>query len=465
MQADKPIYWHEGLFIRPQHFQQFDQNCRQAIQNRIDLFESYQWGINSLAMVDAAISNDIIEIENIDVLFQDGSLVRYPGNCKIQARNIAKLWQDTSKPLSIYIALRRNISGKSNVNLTTKGELNQAINKQETSDVRYSLPEQGVEVADYFSDDKFSNVLFLDYHIRILVESELDSFEDYHLIKIAEVTKELEHTRFSSSYIPPLLQVAGNPAFMCLIRQCYEQSITMVSRLNAKLNNSRKNRRNSNQLNDLFVLQILSRYLPVLEEYLRGEAKRPYDVYVMLRQFISEIQCSCRVDDSNKNSNFSKISFQYNHDAIYTIFTGLTNELLSLYKLIVSSPDLVVPLSFDGTYYFSDLSSVREISETDVYLSVNTEMESKKVKHIFESLAKTSSRQQLPILISKSVNTTDLIFQSDPDDRLPRNSHVYYFRINKISRAWEAVIEDRNIAVYLGNKLGNFSLNLVLLRD
>ena len=55
--ASRPIHWHEGMFLRPQHFQVADRNVREAIYGSEDWFHPFDWGIRSVEFDREAFGN------------------------------------------------------------------------------------------------------------------------------------------------------------------------------------------------------------------------------------------------------------------------------------------------------------------------------------------------------------------------------------------------------------------------
>ncbi len=44
MNLDQPLYWHQGLFLQPQHFQHNDARIEQRITRTTELVHPHPWG-------------------------------------------------------------------------------------------------------------------------------------------------------------------------------------------------------------------------------------------------------------------------------------------------------------------------------------------------------------------------------------------------------------------------------------
>ena len=48
MGADNKVVWSEGMFLRPQHFQQHDRYIERLVRDRVAGVAPYAWGISEL---------------------------------------------------------------------------------------------------------------------------------------------------------------------------------------------------------------------------------------------------------------------------------------------------------------------------------------------------------------------------------------------------------------------------------
>src|SRR5690554_5683993 len=105
----QPIFWHQGLFLQPQHFQHNDEIISQKYAQIDSLSSPYKWGVISMSVDEVALDTLQLRLQAIKVLMRDGSLIQYPGNAVIEARNVdlASLMEGRTA----YIGLRRLVPG------------------------------------------------------------------------------------------------------------------------------------------------------------------------------------------------------------------------------------------------------------------------------------------------------------------------------------------------------------------
>ncbi len=72
------IIWSEGMFLRPQHFQQNDRYFESLIEQRCSPMRPYSWGIEELLINQEALNLGKIEIEKCKAILPDGTTINIP---------------------------------------------------------------------------------------------------------------------------------------------------------------------------------------------------------------------------------------------------------------------------------------------------------------------------------------------------------------------------------------------------
>jgi type VI secretion system protein ImpJ len=50
MSWNNKVIWSEGLFLRPQHFQQSDRYIERLVRRRVEALRPYPWGVTELKL-------------------------------------------------------------------------------------------------------------------------------------------------------------------------------------------------------------------------------------------------------------------------------------------------------------------------------------------------------------------------------------------------------------------------------
>ncbi len=70
-----PVHWHEGLFLRPHHFQAAERHWTETIQTRECWNNPYHYGLEHIEFSREALSNHHFQVHVLHARLPDGTLV------------------------------------------------------------------------------------------------------------------------------------------------------------------------------------------------------------------------------------------------------------------------------------------------------------------------------------------------------------------------------------------------------
>lgn len=229
----KPIFWYQGLFLQPQHFQQLELYQNTLLEPLRGSVAPYFRGVNQLRLSEAAVPNRTVEITQGEFLFADGSWAVLPGNAVLPAASFAKASFDATRPFTVYVGLRKWNPAGDNVTLVQKpGEAS-------GSGTRYVCATDPAEVRDLFqSAAPSAQIRHLQYNLRIFWESEVPELGDYQLLPVAQVVFDGREHKLSRQFIAPTVALSGSDLLIGILRNIQEQMISR-SRLLEEYKNPR----------------------------------------------------------------------------------------------------------------------------------------------------------------------------------------------------------------------------------
>ncbi|MES2317748.1 MAG: type VI secretion system baseplate subunit TssK [Pseudomonadota bacterium] len=71
------IWWHDGLLLEAAHFQQMCQRQEQLVSYHVRSASPYSWGVRRLAIEDAALTDNVFTIRELEALMPDGLVVSH----------------------------------------------------------------------------------------------------------------------------------------------------------------------------------------------------------------------------------------------------------------------------------------------------------------------------------------------------------------------------------------------------
>ena len=125
----KPL-WLEGMFLRPQHLQQYDRWIESNLEQRVSSLLAYAWGLRSLLIDPEGLKNGQIQISAADLVFPDGTIYAAPAAQPLpKARRILPDGQGKR----VYLALPMKAAG--GIEVAEGASADQRFSKT-TADVR-----------------------------------------------------------------------------------------------------------------------------------------------------------------------------------------------------------------------------------------------------------------------------------------------------------------------------------------
>ena len=105
MAIEAKVVWSEGIFITPQHFQQFERYLESGLRQLAVSKEGYFWGFSSLVLDSDGLKHGVLGIREAEGIFPDGSIFVFSqNNLKIKLKSTCKYKRHQSL-LSHYSAI------------------------------------------------------------------------------------------------------------------------------------------------------------------------------------------------------------------------------------------------------------------------------------------------------------------------------------------------------------------------
>ncbi|MEE4218408.1 MAG: type VI secretion system baseplate subunit TssK, partial [Xanthomonadales bacterium] len=241
------IIWSEGMFLRPQHFQQNDRYFEALIENRTAPLAPYRWGVVELSFSQEALSLGKIEIVTCRAVLPDGTTISIPGADDgpppyVPGSNL--------KDENIYLCLleRRPSATESSREESDERETRYGV---EIEDVRdSSLPEDSVAPIELAQ-------------ARLQLLGEHDEREEYASIPIAQLVEVRSDQQLvlNSDFIPSCMDCRGNITLNGYIKEIQgllkHRAEAIAARVDAD------GRGGTPQVADYMLLQLVNRYEPL----------------------------------------------------------------------------------------------------------------------------------------------------------------------------------------------------------
>ncbi|MCP4117509.1 MAG: type VI secretion system baseplate subunit TssK [Desulfobacteraceae bacterium] len=461
MWMNKPLFWHQGLFLQPQHFQLNDLYQRSLVEPLYRYFPPHPWGVASLDFLESALANYSVDISAGELLFPDNTHAVISKNAVIQARSFEHAWTDGSKSFTVYAGLKKFSHDKENVSVVPDPS---NCGEQTTRFVAATDPR---EVRDLHHTGPGAQVKQMDLLLRIFWESELPQLGDYLLIPVARLERSGEEILLSKRFIPPCITVSASTVLEDLIREIMDQLGAKTRQLEASKRDKGVHTAEFGSRDMVFMLALrsLNRYLPLLSHFRSTPQLHPWSLYGVLRQLAGELSSfSAEVSATGELADGTHLMKLYDHKELWECFSTIQSLITRLLDDITAGPEYVIPLAYDGTYFTAELAPQIFDGHNRFFLVFQSEEAPETLVEAVTHIAKLGARESLPILIAQSLPGIRSDNLSTVPQELPRKAGCVYFQLDHHGEQWAQVQARNNLALYWDMAPEDLTVELMVVR-
>ncbi|MCO4787390.1 MAG: type VI secretion system baseplate subunit TssK, partial [Marinomonas atlantica] len=285
MNTNKPLYWHQGLFLQPNHFQ-YQDSYNEFIQSVIRrTVVPLAWGVANLDVDTSSLVAGQVSFKMLRALLPDGTLFSFPENARLADRVLDnQVWADRNKPLKIYIGIKKR-------NEEPLVQREDALDNHRINS-RYVIDRDSAILTNRYEQSESVDAQVLSLVGRLWFESELDQATGYDLMPVLQLIQDGDHIRLDDEYIPPCITLRGAQTLIELLRSVKEEVLSRTRQLEDYKQPSTSytvSEFNPRQMRYRLALQVLARYVQQLSHLLEVPDLTPERAYSCLRELTAEL--------------------------------------------------------------------------------------------------------------------------------------------------------------------------------
>ncbi len=459
MNKAQPIYWHQGMFLQPQHFQQSEQFLGRQVDVLRQNVSPWLWGFINLEVANAAVSSKRVEILEAEILFQDGTHAKTNENAYLQPRSLEGIEVDPESPLTAYIALRKPSAFEANVSVIQ--EMNEA-NDVKTRLFTLATP---TEANDVYSNSEPAQTQNLTLKLDIVFETEKDKYSDYLLMPFAKIAFDGDNLTLVTDYIPPSINISGSTRLNYLLKELRDELAGRAIQLNNSQTMTAHSQVDINTLRYRMGLQALSRFVPRLFHETETPQMHPWAIYGGIRELVGEISTFAQdINFLGEASNGDRLLPEYEHLNIGECFTSARTLISQLLNEISIGPQFMVDMDRNQQTFSVDIPSEFFEDRTDFYLVLNTKDEWEEQAQSFFTSAKLAAKSTVDVLIERALPGIGMMHLPAAPSGLPKKAFANYVRIDVHDDEWQSVQRQHNLVLHWDEAPEDLHIELVILK-
>lgn len=460
MSIHRPLYWHQGLFLQPQHFQQNDLRIDANIQESLILTQRYAWGVINQKINEPALLAGQCLFDHLALRFSEGTLVEYPGNAILETRTIANS-DFTKGPRVLYVGLRRLMADETNIAFVD--DFPQAYR----ADKRFAVKNEPEMLTDIFGQSGDARLKRMSYILRLFFEDELEHLSEYELLPIVSLGLEGEHLQVMSRYVPPCLNLKASPVLQQTLRGVRDALANKARQLEIFKcpRETQFGDFDITQINHLFVLMILNRYIPQLTHLLESSPVTPWELYSVMRQLVGELSLfSERCDMSGISQDGRHLVPSWRQEESGNGIVALAVLINQLLSDIGVGTELAVRFEWQNDHYSGKCMEGFFDPRHRYYLVIRGASDSTKLINSLLRDGKFCASSELSNLVSRALPGIELSHLQNPPLGIFHRSGAQYFRMESLSAKWDSLQNECTGALFLPDLNDELLIEMVAVR-
>lgn len=443
MSSRNRVIWREGLFIKPQHFQQQQRHSDYALHARLSALSDYFYGLQSLSINEDYLGFGRIALVGATGILPDGTVFNIPNDDVLPTP--LEITDASVANQKVYLALPLSVSGVNEVNQGGQVATRLQAHRHDVRD----LHSEGGDVVS-LEVGRVSLRLMLEREDRsayasLAIARILDKRPDGGLV----LDPNFMPCSISVSAIPTLKRFLGESAGLVA-----ERARSLSQRIAAP------GQQGVADVAEFMMLQLLNRAQPQLSHLARLGTLHPERLHEALVQLCGELMTF--TDESRLPPEFHA----YRHDDQQVSFEPVMLALRQALSTVLSPRAVSIQLRKHQYGVMVAMVNESELMQSaDFVLAVRARMPQEQLRKQLLQQTKVASSDKIRELISLQLPGIPLLPLPVAPRQLPYHAGYSYFQLDRQSPAWQMLAVSNTLAFHIAGDFPELDMQLWAIRS
>jgi type VI secretion system protein ImpJ len=443
MNNPSKVLWGEGMFLRPQHFQQQDRYHEARLNQTAMALHPYAWGVRKLAIDQDALKSDTLRVTELSLIFPDGEIYRAPGADLLPPQLRLGELEPGVQSMTFHAALP---SLKAHGDNCGKGGAN--------PDARFERHER--ETQDLFTRAAEAPLTYLKKTLRLVPELDaLDSFESFPLVRLRRLPT--GGFDIDPSFMPPSVSIDGAPGLHAQLARLMEK---LLAKVNALYGHHREPSKNvveirGGDVSSFWLLHTASTGYAALTHLLNHRELHPERLFgelLCLAGSLMTYSRSFRLEDLPA----------YVHQDPGPAFARLDEIIRNLLDTVISSKYFSIALRNERpSYHLGALDSGKINGQSALYLAVGADLPALQLVDVVPLRFKVGAPEDVDKFVLSAMPGVKLVHAPQVPAAIPVRPGTCYFVLENKGALYENMLKAQAISIYVPNGIRDLKLELI----
>ena len=446
MSENNKAVWSEGMFLRPQHFQQHDRYLETMVRDRCGGLQPYDWGIKKLKIDVRQTAMGKFALAECSGIFPDGTPFNLPAD------------DDLPLPIDIPTDVQNSIVYLS-LPAQRPGAVDVDTDENKNNLARYHATELEVRDANV-ATNATSAVMVAKLHTSLMLEKQERA--GHVCIGIARVIESRidKNIILDEHYIPPTVDCNAITQTRAYIKELYGLLHTRGEALGGRA--SEAGRGGVAEISDYLLLQLVNRTEPLFEHLQNIPCLHPENFYRIAVQLAGELSTFYKA--SKRPINFSA----YNHEDLQNTFKQVMDELRDLLSTMIDPNAIFIPLipsSRTPGLRGAKLPDPNLLKDAIFVLAAKAQVSIERLRSGFPTQVKIGPVEKIDLLINNALPGITIQALPVAPRQIPYHAGFAYFELNKHSELWKQMQQSGGFAIHIAGEFPGLELEFWAIKN
>ncbi|MDR2365062.1 MAG: type VI secretion system baseplate subunit TssK [Zoogloeaceae bacterium] len=443
MSHKNKVVWSEGMFLRPQHFQQQERYFESRIQRGLTAFTGFFWGFGELEIDQDALSRGTVAVRRAKGILPDGTFFDLAGD---SALPLAFDFPPDAKDAKVCLALPPLREGGESV----------IHDEDAVSSARFRAA--AFEAADDAGlGPGAAEIQICVPRFRLALEADVPhGWIAMGMVKIVE--RQVNNAlRPDLEYIPPTLHCGSQKSLSGFIGEVVALLGQRGNALSGRL--SASGRGGVSEVGDFLILTLINRWYPLMVHLGQIDALHPERLYAHLLCLAGELSSFSAAD--RRAPNYPP----YVHDDLRASFRPLLDSLRQALAVVLDRS--VIPIELKEHKYGIRLARVPDrtlFKQASFVLAVHANLPAEQLQTQFPAQIKIGPVEKIHDLVNLQLPGAGLRLLPVAPRELPYHAGYSYFEIDAQHELWKEMEKSAGAALHVAGDFPGLSLECWAIR-
>ncbi len=443
------ILWGEGLFLRPQHFQQQDAYHEWRLAQMSRLLHPYAWGVRHIKIDPDALQTGLLRLLELQVVMPDGELFNAPNEDELPPPVSLASATPTDHHQGVDTVFHLAMAP-----LRANGSNMAATRDEADTGSRYYRA--AIQAADAYTDAVSAEVVTLRKSARLLPDSDPRG----HLVSMPLLRLKKTSTggfELDGRFVPPTLHIQSSATLFLHLRRLLDVLQAKVDALYGMHREPSKNiiEFRSGDVASFWLLHTASSAFAGLSHLVRHPALHPERLFEKLLELAGSLMTF------SKSFTLADLP-SYDHINPGPAFNRLDQIVRDLLETVISTRYFAITLNESvPSFHQGRLDSEQINAGTQFYLGVSAAMPAAELVDTVPQRLKIGAPDDVDKLVLSAMPGIKLIHAPQVPAAVPVRPGNYYFSIDARGPLYERMLAAQAVTIYTPSGIQDLRLELI----